>query len=203
MMGAGIVDVKRHYDLLIDEENDPVRDPDPLRAYMDRWDGQPFLEALGLTGREAVLEIGVGTGRLAQRVIPLCRHFTGIDLSPKTISRAEENLGHSEKTLLICGDFLDYASEKTFDVIYCSLTMMHFPDKMRFLRKVSSLLRNGGMFAVSLDKNREPWIDMGSWKIQIYPDDPAQTAAYIRAVGMTVTASWDTEAAWILICRKD
>ena len=203
MMEVTSVDVKRHYDLLIDEENDPVRDPDPLRAYMDRWDGQPFLEALGLTGREAVLEIGVGTGRLAQRVIPLCGHFTGIDLSPKTIARAEEILGHSEKTLLICGDFLDYASEKIIDVIYCSLTMMHLPDKMRFLRKVSSLLRKGGLFAVSLDKSREPWIDMGTRKIQIYPDDPAQTAAYIRAVGMTVTASWDTEAAWILICRKD
>lgn len=27
-------DVVRHYDLLIDENNDPVHDPEPLRDYM-------------------------------------------------------------------------------------------------------------------------------------------------------------------------
>lgn len=27
-----------HYDLLIAENNDPVHDPEPLRAYMDKWE---------------------------------------------------------------------------------------------------------------------------------------------------------------------
>ena len=31
-------DVIRHYDLLIEENNDPVRDPKPLKDYMDKWD---------------------------------------------------------------------------------------------------------------------------------------------------------------------
>lgn len=31
-----------HYDLLIDENNDPVHDPEPLRAYMDKWEHRFF-----------------------------------------------------------------------------------------------------------------------------------------------------------------
>ena len=37
-------DVIQHYDLLIDESNDPVHDPKPLRDYMDKWDGQSFID---------------------------------------------------------------------------------------------------------------------------------------------------------------
>lgn len=33
-------DVINHYDALIDEGNDPFRDPKPLKEYMDRWDGK-------------------------------------------------------------------------------------------------------------------------------------------------------------------
>ena len=32
-------DVIEHYNKLIDENNDPARDPKPLRDYMDKWDG--------------------------------------------------------------------------------------------------------------------------------------------------------------------
>lgn len=195
--------VREHYDLLIAEENDPFRDPDSLRAYMDRWDGQPFLDALELTGNEVVLEIGVGTGRLAARVIPGCRLFWGIDLSPKTVARAGENLQPGDGVHLICGDFMECALPRKFDVIYSSLTLMHIFDKAAFIKKVSELLENSGRFVLSLDKNQETWIDMGTRKVQIYPDDPAVIAEYIRAVGMTLTSSWETEAAWVLACRKD
>ena len=59
------MDVITHYDLLIAEGNDPVHDPPALKEYMDRWDGSAFLEALQLSTEKTVLEIGVGTGRLA------------------------------------------------------------------------------------------------------------------------------------------
>ena len=76
--------VSKHYDLLIEENNDPVRDPEPLREYMDKWDGRQFIDSLQLTKEKSVLEIGVGTGRLAIRVASECRDFFGIDISPKT-----------------------------------------------------------------------------------------------------------------------
>ena len=86
------MNVITHYDLLIDEDNDPFRDPPELQEYMNGWDGEKFVEALELTKNKKVLEIGIGTGRLAVRVAPHCRKLTGIDISPKTVERAKENL---------------------------------------------------------------------------------------------------------------
>ena len=42
-----------HYDALIAENNDPVLDPPTLAAYMERWDGAPFMELLSLDGWRA------------------------------------------------------------------------------------------------------------------------------------------------------
>lgn len=39
-------DVIKHYDGLIDENNDPVRDPQFLKSYMDKWDGSRFIESM-------------------------------------------------------------------------------------------------------------------------------------------------------------
>ena len=100
-------EIIQHYDLLIDENNDPVHDPKPLRDYMDKWDGQAFIDKMNLDKNKSVLEIGVGTGRLAVRVAPLCGQFYGIDISTKTIDRAKENLSEQTNVKLLCEDFLN------------------------------------------------------------------------------------------------
>ena len=72
--------VTDHYDALVRENDDPARDAPHLREYMNRWDGEPFLRALALSSTESVLEIGVGTGRLAlraalaPRLLPPCEY---------------------------------------------------------------------------------------------------------------------------------
>ena len=86
------MEVINHYDLLIEEDNDPFRDPPVLQEYMSQWDGEQFIEAMELTNSKRVLEIGIGTGRLAVKVAPFCMTLTGIDISPKTIERAKELL---------------------------------------------------------------------------------------------------------------
>ena len=101
-------DVIYHYDKLIEEGNDPVNDPQPLKEYMDKWDGRVFIDKLQLSPEKSVLEIGVGTGRLAVKIAPLCRRFTGIDISQKTIERVKENLAEYDNVSLICDDFGDF-----------------------------------------------------------------------------------------------
>ena len=49
------VSAQEHYDLLIEEGNDPVLDPPALAAYMDGWDGEILLDALELTSGCRVL----------------------------------------------------------------------------------------------------------------------------------------------------
>ena len=192
-----------HYDLLIEENNDPFRDPPGLQAYMDRWDGPVFLDSLRLDRSKAVLEIGVGTGRLAGRVAPRCGWITGIDVSPKTVERAGKNLKAYANVTLVCGDFLTHVFENTFDVIYSSLTMMHFADKRRVIQKVEALLNPGGVFCVSLDKNQSETIDMGTRKVKIYPDDPEKMISLMESAAMRVTARHETEAAYLIVCGKE
>lgn len=194
--------VIEHYDLLIDENNDPVHDPKPLRDYMDKWDGQVFIGKMGLNKEKKVLEIGVGTGRLGVRVAPLCSQFVGIDISPKTITRAKENLNDSGNITLICDDFLKHAFSETFDVIYSTLTFMHIEDKQTAINQVAGLLNDGGKFVLSIDKNQDGLIDTGTRKITVFPDTPEKTASYIDNAGLKLMEQIETEFAYIFVAEK-
>ena len=195
-------DVVRHYDLLIEENNDPVHDPKPLRDYMDKWDGQGFIDSMELDNEKSVLEIGVGTGRLAVRVAPLCGEFYGVDISSKTIERAKENLTEFENVRLTCADFLSYEFGRAFDVVYSSLTFMHIEDKQRAVNKIAGLLNDAGRFVLSIDKNSSEFIDTGTRKIRIFPDTPVEMAECIRTAGLTILYQYDTEFATIFVAQK-
>ena len=166
-------EVAKHYDNLIDEGQDPVHDPKPLKEYMNKWDGQIFIDKMQLDKTKSVLEIGVGTGRIAVNVAPKCKDFTGIDISEKTIAQAGKNIksGLLKKPLLICADFLEYEFEKTYEVVYSSLTFMHIQQKQKAFDIVSKILNPNGRFVLSIYKNRDEFIDMGAYKVKVYPDN--------------------------------
>ena len=195
--------VIEHYNMLIDENNDPARDDEALRAYMDRWDGDRFIESMHLDTDKTVLEIGVGTGRLAMKVAPQCQAFCGIDVSEKTVQRAKENLASYQNVSLICDDFMRHAFDRCFDVIYSTLTFMHIKDKQYAIQKVSTLLKNNGLFVLSIDKNQDEFIDMGTRKIKIYPDDPDSICRDTLNAGLKRIDLFETEHAHVIISQKN
>lgn len=194
--------VIEYYDKLIEENNDPVHDLTPLKEYMDQWDGQSFIDFMELNKDKTVLEIGVGTGRLAVRTAPLCAHFYGVDISPKTIKRAELNLQNYANVKLKCCNFKDLVFSNTFDVIYSSLTMMHIQHKQLFIDKVSSLLNLNGRFVLSIDKNQEKHITYGDRKIRIYPDNPLDIIEYFKKAGIKLLNCYEVEFAYIFVGTK-
>ena len=194
--------VIHHYDLLIDENNDPVHDPKPLQDYMDKWDGQAFIDKMELDKDKSVLEIGVGTGRLAVRVTPLCGEFCGVDISSKTIERANENLAEFENARLACADFLSYEFGRTFDVVYSSLTFMHIKEKQKAINKVAALLKDDGRLVLSIDKNQDGFIDIGTRKITIFPDTPDEMRTYIADSGLLLIEQYETEFAHVFVAQK-
>lgn len=196
------MDIRSHYDLLIEENNDPFRDPPALRKYMESWDGQVFLDLMELDESKTVLEIGVGTGRLAIKTAGCCRWLTGIDISPKTIERARENLQHCLNISLICDDFITHQFTETFDVIYSSLTMMHFQDKRSVIGKIHALLNCKGLLCLSIDKSRSEWIDMGSRRIRIYPDTKENIVTLAEQAGMKTKRITEIENAYLLVFMK-
>ena len=191
-----------HYDKLIDDNNVPFRDPHSMQEYMDKWDGQLFIDSMCLSHTKKVLEVGIGTGRIAAKVAPCCLRLWGIDISPKTINRAKENLSGFKNIKLILGDFSDYVFNETFDVIYSSLTMFHFENKRQFIFKVSELLNKNGIFCLSIDKNSSDYIDMGDYKLKIYPDRLDDITEHIRLTDMNIINQFETEFAHIIICSK-
>lgn len=195
-------DVIRHYDLLIEENNDPVRDPKPLKDYMDKWDGQVFIDKMKLDKDKSVLEIGVGTGRLAVKTAILCKDYCGIDISPKTIYRARGNLVNHKNVKLICDDFLSHHFNSLYDVVYSSLTFMHIHEKQNAINKVACLLKNGGRFVLSIDKSQEDFIDMGTRKITIFPDSPTEIKNCILNANLDLVECFDTELAHIFVAKK-
>ncbi len=197
-----LTDVKTHYDMLIDEGNDPVQDPLPLREHMDKWDGDNFICQLKLSKSKIVLEIGIGTGRLALKVAPECKTLYGIDISSKTVERAKSNLFQFENIQLICDDFITYDFNRNFDVIYSSLTFIHIEDKQTAINKVSSLLNKDGVFVLSIDKNQSNYIDMSTRKVKIFPDMPNLISKYISLSGLTITHQYETEFAFVFVTKK-
>ena len=196
------MDIITHYDMLIDENNDPFRDPPGLQKYMDLWDGKPFLDSLELDKTKDVLEIGIGTGRLAAKTAPCCKTLTGIDISSKTIERAKENLAEYANVRLICDDFTEHTFSDKFDVIYSSLTMMHFKDKKQVVAKVDSLLNDKGVFCLSIDKNQSRYIDMRNRKLELYPDTPDEIISFTKFTDMELSNLHETKHAYIIVCKK-
>ncbi len=194
--------VAKHYDILINEGNDPVHDPEPLRAYMDKWDGQEFIDKMQLSKDKTVLEIGVGPGRLAVRTAPLCKGFYGIDISPETIKGAQKNLEQFQNVNLICDDFMTYDFNTTFDVIYSSLTFMHIKDKQGAINKIRELLNDSGLFVLSTDKNQDGFIDIGSNKIEVYPDTPEEIIQCIENANFNLLEHYETEFANVFVCEN-
>lgn len=201
-VGEIFVNVIEHYDKLIDENNDPVYDTASLQEYMNKWDGQVFVDSMKLDKHKTVLEIGIGTGRLAFKTIPLCKKFYAIDLSQKTIERATHNLSKYPNVKLICADFMTYDFGTSFDVIYSSLTFMHIQEKQECINKIYYLLNPKGYLILSIDKNQNEYIDYGNRKIKIYPDNPDDTKKYFINSGLTLLDCIETEFAYILVGLK-
>lgn len=196
------VSADAHYDALIDEGNDPVMDPPVLKEYMDGWDGALLFELLDLQREHRALEIGVGTGRLALKALQCgCRELVGMDVSEKTLKTAAMHLSEYPGARLMQGEFPFDAPCGPFDRIYSSLTFMHLPDKQAAAEKVAELLAPGGRAVISLDKSREPVLDMGVRQVRIYPDDPEETARLFRARGLNVCMR-ETERAWLILAER-
>ena len=201
-MSNEFTDVKSHYDKLIEEGNDPVHDNEILKNYMDKWDGPQFIEDMQLSGCETVLEIGVGTGRLAVRVCEKCHQFYGIDLSPKTIEAAKKNLAANSNIHLICEDYLAWETNLKFDVIYSSLTFLHIKDKRQAIDKTYALLTENGKFILSIAKSQDDEIDYGTRKVKTYPDTAETMEKLLREQGFTIIRQYSTEFANIFVSKK-
>jgi SAM-dependent methyltransferase len=124
--------------------------------YGDFADDLPFYENLARRCEGPILELGVGTGRVA---IPLARagfDVWGIDSSEAMLERARCKAGPSPaaKLHLLAADMRDFDLGRQFDLIFAGLGGFHHlltsEDQAACLRCVRRHLAPGGLFACDL-----------------------------------------------------
>lgn len=107
------------------------------------------LEEVAAAAPKRVLDVGCGTGALAQLVLealPGCE-LSGIDLSAGMLDRARQRLGRRAALHEADSEHLPFADE-TFDVAYCNDSFHHYPDPRRAAFEAWRVLRPGGMLIV-------------------------------------------------------
>jgi ubiquinone/menaquinone biosynthesis C-methylase UbiE len=143
----------------------------------------------------AILELACGTGfnlaYLAQREPGVS--FTGIDLTPRFVRRAQRVVrGHSNAKVSM-GDFQKLGfSPATFDLVFVIESLCHATDMDLALREVWRVLRPGGIFIV-IDGFRQPDFDT--------LDDRLKLAARLSEVSMAVTRPWNISA-WLSLAAE-
>lgn len=64
---------------------------------------------------------------------------------------------------------------------------MHIEEKYNAIKKAADLLNDEGLFVLSVDKNQSEYIDYGTRKIKVFPDDADTIADYITAAGLYIS----------------
>ena len=139
---------------------------------------EPTVEAIAqLTPGRTILELAVGTGRIA---IPLAKRgfqVTGIDISPAMLQQLKQKAGeHLVET--IAGDMSQIQLNREFDLAYLVFNgityLLTLEEQVACFKNAASHLRSGGVFIV---ETFIPRVD------QILKDDTAPYALEEEYVG--------------------
>lgn len=127
---------------------------DSIASRYDRWSvagvgDVPFYVSLAREADGPIVELAVGTGRVAAAVArETGKRVIGIDSSPAMLARARETDCDLDLRLM---DMRDFALDEPAALVYCpGRSLLHLPtwqDKRRVFERVTAALRPGGRFA--------------------------------------------------------
>jgi ubiquinone/menaquinone biosynthesis C-methylase UbiE len=120
-----------------------------LAPYYDRMakPGPPLdlLEHLNLNNQSSVLDVGGGTGRIAQTLLPHAANVTVVDLSQKMLQEAVLKPGL--KVAMAGSEALPYTAE-SFDAVLMVDAFHHVIDQQRTLDELFRVVKPGGTVLV-------------------------------------------------------
>jgi SAM-dependent methyltransferase len=196
---------------------------DPFAEVYDEWSGTmtadiPFYVELALDTEGPLVELGVGTGRVA---IPVARQtgrrVLGIDESPQMLERARERVAEAGVDVeLRLGDMRELSLDEPAGLVYAPFrALLHVPTwagKRLVFERVAAGLRPGGRFAwnafvfdpfaAARDHGAARPRDAGRiWEyVEHTPaDNRVDVTSYVGglgAPGRTATLWWATRSEW-------
>lgn len=113
---------------------------------------QPTLDLLrskvGIRPTDDVLEIGCGIGRVGSVAAPVCRSWTGCDVSVNMLEHAAKRLALFKNVRLVpvAGADLSPIESESMDVVYSTVVFMHLweYDRYGYVLDAYRVLRPGG-----------------------------------------------------------
>jgi ubiquinone/menaquinone biosynthesis C-methylase UbiE len=133
-----------------------MRDEDALRL---------LVEFSGAGGADTVLDVACGPGLVVAAFAKVCRHATGIDLTPAMIEKAREHAAALSLTNVDwrVGNVLPLPfPDHAFSVVLSRFAFHHFPDPLAVLREMARVVTRPGRIVIA---------DMAA------SDDPQKAAA--------------------------
>ena len=135
-------DLSAYGERIADVYDDWLRAVDPTEA---------VARLAELAGHGSVLELGIGTGRIALPLQERGLEVHGIDASEAMLERLREKPG-GERIRTTVGDLADVAVEGAYGLVFVAANtffgVLTQEDQVRCLRNVEVRLREGGVFVI-------------------------------------------------------
>lgn len=166
------------------------------------------LSLLGeLSGRD-VVDLGCGTGRLEELLLPQLGEGTvvAVDFSPGMMEQASRRCGDPRVTWL-CRDVLETGlCSGSADVVLCFDAFPHFPDGAAVLAEAVRWLRPGGAFLLWHDVGREQLARVHRRAGPAVENDllppVAALATLAAAAGLEVEIAEEDETSYTFLARR-
>jgi len=108
--------------------------------------------SVGIKKTDDILEIGCGVGRVGKVLAPICRTWTGCDVSANMLKYAARRLRDFSNVRFVelSGYDLKPVASESMDVVYSTVVFMHLSewDRYNYIEDARRVLRPGGRLYV-------------------------------------------------------
>ena len=108
-----------------------------------------------------VLDLGCGTGLVAEAIGARCGALTGVDVSSQMVEQARRKGVYEQLYVATLEDYLDTVSTP-YDAIIAADVLMYVGGLQGVFKKVSQKLTEGGLFIFSIELQDEPGFTLQS-----------------------------------------
>ena len=115
-----------------------------------------ILDNAEVLGGMDVLDVACGTGVMFDYYLERqVSSVTGIDISPEMAKLAATKYADNPNVQVICGDVEEVIFYKKFDRVVVYNAFPHFPNPKRLIKRLASLLKDGGRLTIAHGASRE------------------------------------------------
>jgi SAM-dependent methyltransferase len=119
---------------------------------------QQILDIARTDGRQRILDLATGAGRVARAAARGGNWVVGVDISVGIV-RTARHLSSGGLHLVVADAAAQPVAARSFDLVTCALSLSHFRDVPTVLYEVRRVLRPGGCFVAAAwdtNKRRDP-----------------------------------------------